>query len=143
MATDKLPDPDTPFGAMARERLTNDTLIWFTTIGKDGSPQPNPVWFLLEDDGILVYNTPKANRINHIKQRPQVSLHLNSAPDGGGIVVVTGTAAVVPDAPLATGHPGFMAKYAELAARVSGDVDAFAAQYSVAIRVEIAKVRGF
>jgi PPOX class probable F420-dependent enzyme len=143
MAADRLPDPDTDFGRMARERLAGDPLIWFTTIGRDGTPQPNPVWFLLEDDEILVYNTPKVNRVNHIKARPQVSLNLNSDADGNGIVVITGLARVVPDAPPADEHPAYMAKYAERAARISGDATAFARNYSVAVRVAITKVRGF
>jgi PPOX class probable F420-dependent enzyme len=143
MAADKLPDPETPFGKMARERLVTEPLIWFTTVGKDGTPQPNPVWFLLDDGELLIYNRPDANRLNHIRTRPQVSLNLNSAEGGNGIVVITGLARVVPDAPPANAHQAYLGKYAERAARVSGDVDKFAAAYSVAVRVEITKVRGF
>src|SRR6478609_6474665 len=42
--------PDTEFGARVRQRLQDETLIWFTTTSADGTPQPNPVWFLWEPD---------------------------------------------------------------------------------------------
>lgn len=144
MAADSLPDPATPFGGMALERLATEPLIWLTTVGKDGTPQPNPVWFLLEDGGtLLIYNRPDANRLVHVRDRPRVSLNLNSGDGGNSIVVVTGIAAVAPDEPLATANPAFMAKYAERAARVSGDAEEFARQYPVALRIDITKVRGF
>ena len=41
-----LPDAGTPFGDRVRERLVDEQVIWLTTVGADGTPQPNPVWFL-------------------------------------------------------------------------------------------------
>ncbi|HEX3648518.1 MAG TPA: pyridoxamine 5'-phosphate oxidase family protein, partial [Pseudonocardiaceae bacterium] len=71
MAKDRLPDPDSAFGKAVHDRLANEPLIWLTTIGKDGTPQPNPVWFLYEDGEILIYNVASANRLVHIGQRPR------------------------------------------------------------------------
>jgi hypothetical protein len=48
MAHDVLPDPETPFGEKVARRLRTEMVIWFTTVGADGTPQPNPVWFLAE-----------------------------------------------------------------------------------------------
>jgi len=76
MAKSVLPDPTTPFGERVRRRLREEEIIWITTVGKDGTPQPNPVGFLLQDDNsILIYNEVKANRINHVVDRPRVALH--------------------------------------------------------------------
>lgn len=72
--------PDNAFGQRVRERLGTEMVIWFTTVGADGTPQPNPVWFLWEDDGFLIYNRADANRLTHIAKRPQVSLNF----DGDG-----------------------------------------------------------
>jgi PPOX class probable F420-dependent enzyme len=143
MAADQLPDPETPFGKSVRERLASERLIWFTTISKNGTPQPNPVWFLHDGDDILIYNLNTAARLAHIKDRPQVSLNLNSSADGGGIVVITGLARLATDEPLLTKHEAYVAKYGEAMKEISGDADTFAAQYSKAIRVDIGKVRGF
>ena len=31
-------------------------MAWMTTVGDDGTPQPNPVWFLWDEDGFLVFS---------------------------------------------------------------------------------------
>jgi len=87
-----LPDPGTPFGERVAGRLATAQVIWLTTIGKDGTPQPNPVWFLWTDEGVLTYNRPDANRITHIADRPRVALNLDGKGDGSDIIVLTGTA---------------------------------------------------
>jgi len=33
-----LPDPSTPFGERVRRRLSEEQVIWITTVGKDGAP---------------------------------------------------------------------------------------------------------
>lgn len=142
MATDRLPDPDSPFGRTVRERLANEQVIWLTTVGKDGTPQPNPVWFLHEDGEILVYNLTSANRLVHIRQRPQVSLNLNGDEHGGSIAVLTGVARLVPDEPPADRNPAYVAKYASGMVAVSGSAMTFAQNYAVAMRIDITKVRG-
>jgi PPOX class probable F420-dependent enzyme len=143
MAADQLPDPETPFGKSVRERLASERLIWFTTVGKNGTPQPNPVWFLHDGGDILIYNLNTAARLGHIENRPQVSLNFNAGADGDGIVVITGVARLAPDEPLLTEHEAYVAKYGEAMNQISGDHDSFAQQYSKAIRIEIGKVRGF
>lgn len=143
MAADRLPDPGTPFGKAVHERLAGERLIWLTTVGRYGTPQPNPVWFLHEGGEILVYNISSANRLVHVRQRPRVSLHFNAADNGNGIVVITGDARVVPDEPRASENPTYLAKYAQPMANVSGDVETFANTYDTAMRIDIGKVRGF
>jgi PPOX class probable F420-dependent enzyme len=140
----ELPEQGTPFGDRVRARLRDETVIWLTTVGADGTPQPNPVWFLwLEPDAVLVYNRARAHRLAHLAERPRVALHFNSSAQGGDVVVFSGTAAVVPDAPLAHEHPEYLAKYAEHAAQVGGSSAEFAKQYPVAVRVQLDRVRGF
>ena len=143
MSADRLPDPNTDFGRMVHERLATEHLIWFTTVGRDGTPQPNPVWFLHEDGEILVYNIKSANRLVHIKDRPRVALNFDADDQGNSIVVITGIARAVPDEPLPTENPAYVAKYAEPMANVSGSTEQFAGIYNQAIRIDITKVRGF
>ena len=142
--TDVLPDPDSEFGGRVRRRLADEQVAWLTSVDADGAPQPNPVWFVLLDDGdVLVYNQPRARRLRHIRERPRVSLHFDSDGRGGDVIVLTGTAEVDPAVPLAHEFPPYMAKYEAAAARVSGDVVAFANDYSVAVRIRLDRVRGF
>ncbi|MDV6014351.1 TIGR03667 family PPOX class F420-dependent oxidoreductase [Haloechinothrix sp. LS1_15] len=143
MASSVLPDPDTPFGTRVRERLRDDSVIWFTAVGKDGTPQPNPVWFLWENGTLLVYNAPDAYRLTHIQHRPQVSLHFNSDASGGDIVVLRGNARRVDDLPPPHQHQDYLAKYREGMIEVSGDVETFGRQFPTALRVDLTRVRGF
>jgi PPOX class probable F420-dependent enzyme len=139
-----LPDAGTPFGDRVRERLVDERVIWLTTVGADGTPQPNPVWFLWQEpDSVLLYNRLGAHRIAHVAEQPRVALNFNSDGQGGDIVVLTGTARVLADAPLAHENPAYAAKYGEAAARIGGSPEQFAAQYPTALEITLDRVRGF
>ena len=61
--------PDTPFGARVRERLRDEHVVWLTTVGADGTPQPNPVWFLWDGaDRVLVYNDNRSRRLARLRR---------------------------------------------------------------------------
>jgi PPOX class probable F420-dependent enzyme len=142
--SDVLPPAGTPFGDRVRQRLRDERVIWLTTVGADGTPQPNPVWFLWQDpSSLLIYNRAEAHRLAHIARNSRVALHLDGDGQGGNIVVLTGSASVVSDHPLAHEHPEYIAKYEAAAARVGGTPAEFAAQYPVALIVHVDKVRGF
>jgi len=142
---ERLPDQSTPFGADVHKRLTAEKVIWLTTIAQDGTPQPNPVWFLynFDDDTILVYNRANAHRLNHIRTRPRLSLNLNSNAGGTAIVVLTGTAAQVENLPAAHENPEYVTKYQAAMEQVSGTAAKFGASYPIPIRIQVTSVRGF
>ncbi|MEO8889383.1 MAG: pyridoxamine 5'-phosphate oxidase family protein [Jatrophihabitantaceae bacterium] len=96
--SDVLPEAGSPFGARVRERLTGSQLAWLTSTGADGTPQPNPVWFLWDGaERVVVYNRPAALRLKHIARRPRVALNLDGDGHGGDIIVLTGDATLAPD----------------------------------------------
>lgn len=143
MASDALPDPASPFGQRVRTRLRDEHLLWFTTVGADGTPQPNPVWFLWDGaDSLIMYNLASANRLTHIASRPRVALNLDGNGQGGDIVVLIGRAELAPDAPAAHENEQYLAKYREPMGQVSGTPEAFGAAYPVAVTVRIERVRG-
>ena len=37
-------------------RLDEELVIWLTTVNTAGQPQTSPVWFLVEDESIVVYS---------------------------------------------------------------------------------------
>jgi PPOX class probable F420-dependent enzyme len=137
--------PDSDFGTRVRDRLRAEAIIWLVTTGADGTPQPNPVWFLWEepDDTLLVYNRNDAARLAHVAVRPRVAAHLNCTAAGGDVVIFTGVAEQALDAPPPDGHEAYVAKYAEAITRISGDPSGFAAAYSVALRIRLTRLRGF
>jgi PPOX class probable F420-dependent enzyme len=142
MASDVLPDPGSEFGQRVRARLSDEVAIWFTTVGADGTPQPNPVWFLWTDPGqVLVYNMQDAHRLLHIARHPQVALNLDG-DEGGNIVILAGRAELAPQSPAAHEHPEYVAKYGIRMAQVSGSPEKFSEDYSVALVVQVDRVRG-
>jgi PPOX class probable F420-dependent enzyme len=138
-----LPDPATPFGERVARRLRDEIVIWYISVGRHGTPQPNPVWFWWDGEAFIVYNRPDAARVVDVAARPRVALHFDGNGRGGDIVVFTGTAKAAPDLPPPHAHPQYLGKYRESISRVSGSPEAFSQQYSVPIRVYPDRVRGF
>lgn len=144
MTESALPDPSTPFGRRVRQRLREEQVIWIITVGKDGTPQPNPVGFLFQDDGsILIYNAAKANRINHVVDRPSVALHFDGDGTGRDIVVFTGTARRAHGVLPPHENQAFLAKYGDGMAQRSGSAEKFSEDFPVPLRIEITRTRGF
>jgi PPOX class probable F420-dependent enzyme len=143
MTAGVLPDADTAFGRRVRTRRNDERVVWLTTVGADGTPQPNPVWFLWrEPDRVLIYNRADAHRLAHLAARPRVALHFDGNGQGGDIVVLAGEARVAPEDGPADAHAAFVAKYAEKIARSFGAPAHFAARYSTPLRVTPTRVRG-
>lgn len=139
-----LPDPATPFGRRVRDRFRDEEVIWLTTVGRDGTPQPNPVWFSWpSEEEILTYNMPAAHRLVHIAERPAVSLHFNSAEDGNDVVVARGIAERVDGEPPPHESPTYLAKYRAAMLEISGSLEAFASAYPVPVRVRMTRIRGY
>ena len=147
-----LPDPATPLGETVRQRLREESLIWLTTVSDTGTPQPNPVWFLWQEDpdsdwgdgSFLIFNSNTSARLSTFTERPRVALHFNSI-GGRGITVFTGDVEVIEGHPGAHEVPAYVAKYGPRleAMGVGKGLDEFMEKYSVVTRIRPVKVRGF
>lgn len=142
MAGFMLPDPATPFGERVARHLRDDLVAWLTTVGADGTPQPNPVWFLWNGESFLIYNLADAARLAHIARNPHVSLNFAGNDVGGDIVIITGTARLAPEEGSASQNPSYVAKYQARIDASFGTPATFAARYPTAIRVMPLKLRG-
>jgi PPOX class probable F420-dependent enzyme len=123
-------------------RLREERVIWLTAVAAEGTPQPNPVWFLWDGASFLIYCRREAKRLEHIQRNPQVALHFNSDGQGEDIVVFTGTARIATGEPPADQHPQYLEKYRDGIAELVGTFQEFAA-HSVPVRVTPARVRGY
>ncbi len=136
-------DETNPFGARVAERLRTDVVAWLTVSGRDGTPHPNPIWFLWEGgDSVLVYNRRDAQRLRAIERNPRVALHFDS-DKGSDVVIFQGLAAIEPDAPSCDALPEYVARYGARIARMKLTPAAFAYAYPVATRIKLTKLRGF
>ncbi|MGY2008605.1 TIGR03667 family PPOX class F420-dependent oxidoreductase [Nocardia gipuzkoensis] len=136
-------DTETEFGAKVAERLNGESVLWLTTVGPTGTPQPNPVWFQWRDGEFLIFSKPGQSKVRNIQRNPRVALNLNSTEHGGDVVVLTGTARVVEQRPSAAEIASFTTKYAEGLRSINLTDEQFYAEYSVVVRVTPDRLRGF
>lgn len=136
-------DLETEFGARVAQRLKTELIIWLTTVRHDGIPQPNPVWFHWDGTSFLIYSQPDKPKLRNIARNPNVALHFNSDGEGGDIVIFAGQATLDESAPANHAVAAYVGKYREHMAAMGMTPEAFANDYSVAIRVTPTKVRGF
>ena len=135
-------DLNTEFGQRVARRLAKERIGWLTTVDALGGPQPRPVWFLWQDDNLLIYSRPATRKLAHIAHNPRVALNLDGDGMGGDIVVLTGVAQIDPAAPSADQVPDYVEKYADGFARIGMTAQQFAGVYSVTIRVAVNGLRG-
>lgn len=140
-----MPDFKSKFGRFAAKYLKNEYFIWLTTVDSAGTPQPRPVWFIWENESILIYSQAKAHKLKHIQKNPQVALHFNTEDELGEkrIIVLSGTARVDETSPPAYKHLAYMKKYRSGIARLDATPEQFSAEYSVLIRISPAQLRGW
>ncbi|MEU8896794.1 TIGR03667 family PPOX class F420-dependent oxidoreductase [Nocardia sp. NPDC048505] len=135
-------DPATPLGAKVAPRLEQESLIWLTTVGASGTPQPNPVWFQWRAGEFLLFSEPGQAKVRNIARNPRVSLNLNTA-GGYDVAVLTGDARIDETTPAAAELTAYAAKYADGLKSLKLSAEEFFATYSVAIRVTPDRLRGF
>lgn len=136
-------DPSTPFGARVVRRLQEEQVIWLTTTSQDGTPQPNPVWFLWDGEAIWIYTEPGSYKVRNIRHNPHVALNFDAGEGGEDVMVFTGTAILDENPPLAHHNPAYLEKYRQGIVDIEMTPESMGEQYSLTIRVKPEKLRGF
>ncbi len=138
-------DQKSELGARVAKRLREESTIWLTTTGANGTPQPRPVWFLWDEGSntFLIFTQPAGAKVRHIERNQHVALNLNSNPYGGDIAVFTGTAEVLRGNIPADLMKAYVDKYRAGMKNIGMNPEQFEQSYSMAIRVTPNKMRGF
>jgi PPOX class probable F420-dependent enzyme len=135
-------DEGTEFGARVARRLREEEVVWLTTVTPAGAPLPRPVGFLWDGGEVVsIYSQPGA-RVRNIAANPKVTLNFDGDGRGGDVVVLSGIAQVVADAPSADAHPAWLEKYAEQIERFGMTPVSFAARFSVPVRIRLTRLDG-
>lgn len=124
-----------------QERLAGELVAWMTTVDAAGQPQTSAVWFLAEDDVIVVYSLDRTPRSRNIRSNAKVCLNLNSTPSGGEVVIIEGHARIVPDGPPANEDERYVAKYEVPMADLGMTPGSFAADYPLRIHIQPTRLR--
>jgi PPOX class probable F420-dependent enzyme len=124
-----------------QDRLDGELVAWLTTVNAAGQPQTSAVWFLIQEEFIVIYSLDKTPRTRNIGANSRICLNLNSTPTGGEVVIIEGTAEIVSDGPPAHQDKQYVAKYREPMADLGMAPEAFAADYPVRIHIQPTRLR--
>jgi PPOX class probable F420-dependent enzyme len=138
-----LVDESTPFGARVAAHLRDDPVVWLTTVSATGTPMPSVVWFVWDGDREVLMFSKESTRTKNIAGNPRVALNFRGDRLGGDVVVLTGEARLDPSAPPAHETPAYLAKYADHVANLPATPERFAAEYHVAVKITLTRLRGF
>jgi PPOX class probable F420-dependent enzyme len=137
-------DLNSDFGRAVKGHLRDQYVIWLTTVDANGTPQPRPVWFIWQEDAFLIFSQAKAHKVAQIKKNPKVALNFNTDETGDKhVIVFTGEAFLDAECPPAHQVPAYFEKYKEGIAGLEMTPEEFSAEYSVAIKIRPAEVRGW
>lgn len=137
-------DLSTPFGQAVKRHLENEYVVWLTTVDSTFAPQPRPVWFVWDHDSFLIFSKPNAHKVKHIAKNPKVALHFNTDETGDKhVMVFTGEAVFDESCPPAHQVHAYIEKYKEGIVLLDMTPETFSAEYSRAIRIKPADLRGW
>jgi PPOX class probable F420-dependent enzyme len=137
-------DLSSKFGRVVKRHLNNDYVIWLTTVDSKLAPQPRPVWFIWEEDSVLIFSQAKAHKVKHIVNNPKVALNFNTDETGEEhVIVFLGDASIDARCPPAHKVPEYFRKYESGIADLDMTPDEFSSEYSTAIRIKPTEVRGW
>lgn len=136
-------DFTTDHGKRALSQLQNEIAIWLTTVTPKGMPQPNPVWFIWEDNYVITWVQPTSARMRNLAHNNQVSLNLVGDPAASHMTELTGTAEIDESIGSALDNEQYMKKYAHRWDGTGMTPESAAEQFSLPLRIRPTKLRGF
>jgi PPOX class probable F420-dependent enzyme len=136
-------DLNTKEGQHAEKRLRSDIIGWLTTVSASGRPYTVPVWFLWDNNSILVFSQPQKQKVRNLPENPRVTLALDDTNEGGDVVIVEGTGELINDPAVTVVLPAFREKYATQLQNMGWTPEKMANDYSQAIRITPTKIRSW
>jgi PPOX class probable F420-dependent enzyme len=115
--------------------LERDEVIWLSSIRPDGRPHLVPVWFVWNDDSIVVFSKPGAQKVRNLRRDPRAMVAIGEATAGFDIELIEAEADVAPGSSDETARERFATKYEAALRRAASTVEEFATVYSQSIRL--------
>lgn len=123
--------------------LRHDSVVWLSSVQRDGRPHLVPVWFHWDGERIVAFSKPHARKVNNLRDDPRVMLAVGT-PGPDFEVELIEAVAELPAADAATVMPeGFGPKYGELLRRAGLSVQRFAEVYSQPIVLRPTRFLGY
>lgn len=123
------------------EALDSAIIGFLTAVNSRGQPQASPVWYIRDDEELVVYNRPSAPRLRSIANNNQVAFNLRADWRARSGVSLEGVAAIDSELPPAVDFPGYADRYGSEIARLGWTPESFSSDYSVGLRIIVTRVR--
>lgn len=121
--------------AHIEQRLRTDEVIWLNSVRPDGRPHSVVVWFLWNDDSILIFSQPDKQKVRNLHNNPNVVLALDNTDNGDDPITIEGTATFPPHDEVNATLSAYEEKYAEGLKGLKMTAEQMAQSYSQAIRI--------
>lgn len=137
-------DTSTEHGAKVANQVVERKLAWLTTVAADGTPQPNPVWFIWDNGSFIIFSRPNQAKLKNIALRPRISLNFEATEDEEQITIFTGSAEIIDRATVPqTLFDAYAEKYAQGMINIELPREQYEAAYTSVIRFTPEKLRGW
>ncbi len=123
------------------KRMQAERVVWLTTVKEDGTPQPTPVWFILDGETVLIYTLKNSRKLRNIAKNHKAALNFNSDVYGDNVLVMTGDILVDTQTPPADQNDAYLKKYREDITGLQMTPQSFAEDYAVPLRFYPLRVR--
>src|SRR5690242_21807993 len=129
-----------PLHQLVAEHLHSNVIAWNVTVRSVGRPHLVAVWFIWNDEHLLVFSKPNNQKVRNLRQNPNVTVALDDTDDGDDPIVIEGAAELVDDSDISTNLPAYLEKYGEAMKEIGLPGAQMAKVYSQAIRITPARV---
>lgn len=134
-------DTNTARHAVIEARLKQDIVIWLCSVRPDGRPHAALVWFLWDDNSVLVFSKPNQQKLRNIESNPKVLLVIDDSKGGEEPITIDGTAEILNDSSLSTTLPRYAEKYARNLEEMGWTDESMSKEYTVAVRITPTRFR--
>ena len=121
--------------AHIEQRLRTNRVTWLNSVRPDGRPHSVVVWFLWNDDSILIFSQPNKQKLRNLHNNPNVVLALDNTDEGADPITIEGTATFPPHDEVNATLSAYAEKYADGFKELNTTAEQMAQSYSEAIRI--------
>jgi PPOX class probable F420-dependent enzyme len=127
-------DQYTAHAARLDRFLSEEPVVWLSTVRPDGAPHLVPIWFTWDGSSLLVFSKPGAQKVRNLRVNPVAMLALGEPEDDFDVAMAEARVELLeePATELPWAH---LAKYSARMAALGLSPDQFVATYSQVIRI--------
>jgi len=123
------------------EALDSAIIGFLTAVNGRGQPQTSPVWYIRDEEDLVIYNRPTAARLRSITNNNRVAFNLRADWRAGSGISLEGEAAIDSELPPAVDFPGYVDRYGSEIAGLGWTPESFSSDYAVGLRIIVTRVR--